>query len=46
MKTPEEEILYLSATKKKLERAYNSTLAAHIKPLEKKKEANSPKRRR
>jgi hypothetical protein len=32
----------LSASKKKLERAYTSSLRAHLKALEK-KEANSPK---
>jgi hypothetical protein len=35
----------LSASKKKLERAYPSTLIAHLKALEQ-KEANIPKRNR
>jgi hypothetical protein len=35
----------LSASKKKLERAYTSTLTAHLKALEQ-KEANMPKRSR
>jgi hypothetical protein len=35
----------LSATKKKLERAYTSSLTAHLKALQQ-KEANRPKRSR
>jgi hypothetical protein len=35
----------LSASKKKLERAYTSSLTAHVKAL-KQKEANTPKRSR
>jgi hypothetical protein len=35
----------LSASKKKLERAYNTSLTAHLKALEQ-KEANIPKRSR
>jgi hypothetical protein len=35
----------LSASKKKLERAYTSSLLAHLKALEQ-KEANTPKRSR
>jgi hypothetical protein len=38
-------LIALSAAKKKLERAYTSTLTAHLKTLEQ-KEANSPKRSR
>jgi hypothetical protein len=38
-------LIALSASKKKLERAYTSNLTAHLKALEQ-KEANSPKRRR
>jgi hypothetical protein len=38
-------LITLSATKKKLERAYPSSLIAHLKTLEQ-KEANSPKRSR
>jgi hypothetical protein len=38
-------LIALSAYKKKLERAYTSTLTAHLKALEQ-KEANSPKRSR
>jgi hypothetical protein len=38
-------LLALSASKKKLERAYTSSLTAHLKSLEQ-KEANSPKRSR
>jgi hypothetical protein len=38
-------LLVLRATKKKLERAYTSSLTAHLKALEQ-KEANSPKGRR
>jgi hypothetical protein len=38
-------LIALSASKKKLERAYTSSLTAHLKSLEQ-KEANSPKRRR
>jgi hypothetical protein len=40
-----ERLISLSATKKKLERAYTSSLTAHLKVL-KQKEANSPKRSR
>jgi hypothetical protein len=36
-------LIALSASKKKLERAYRSSLTAHLKSLEQ-KEANSPKR--
>jgi hypothetical protein len=38
-------LIALSASKKKLERAYTSSLTAHLKALEQ-KEANTPKRRR
>jgi hypothetical protein len=38
-------IIALSASKKKLERAYINSLTAHLKALEQ-KEANSPKRSR
>jgi hypothetical protein len=38
-------LIALSASKKKLERAYTSSLTAHLKALEKMK-ANSPKRSR
>ena len=38
-------IIALSASKKKLERAYTSSLTAHLKALEQ-KEANTPKRSR
>jgi hypothetical protein len=38
-----EKLIALSASKKKLERAYTSSLTAHIKALEQ-KEANSPKK--
>ena len=38
-------LIALSAAKKKLERAYTSSLIAHLKTLEQ-KEANSPKRSR
>jgi len=38
-------LIALSASKKKLERAYNSSLTAHLKALEQ-KEANSPTRTR
>jgi hypothetical protein len=38
-------LLALCASKKKLERAYTSSLTAHLKTLEQ-KEANSPKRSR
>jgi hypothetical protein len=40
-----EKTLALSASKKKLERAYTTSLIAHLKTLEQ-KEANTPKRRR
>ena len=36
-------LIALSASKKKLERAYTNSLTAHLKALEQ-KEANSPKR--
>jgi hypothetical protein len=36
-------LIALSASKKKLERAYTSSLTAHLKALGEKKEANSPK---
>jgi hypothetical protein len=36
-------LIALSASKKKLERAYTSGLTAHLEALVKKKEANSPK---
>jgi hypothetical protein len=38
-------LIDLSASKKKLERAYTSSLTAHLKALEQ-KEANTPKRSR
>ena len=38
-------LIALSASKKKLERAYTSSLTAHLKALEE-KEANTPKRSR
>jgi hypothetical protein len=38
-------LIALSASKKKLERAYTSSLTTHLKALEQ-KEANSPKRSR
>jgi hypothetical protein len=38
-------LIALSASKKKLERAYTSSLSAHLKALEQ-KEANIPKRSR
>ena len=38
-----EKLIALSAAKKKLEKAYTSSLTAHLKAL-KQKEANSPKR--
>jgi hypothetical protein len=38
-------LIALSASKKKLERAYISSLTTHLKVLEQ-KDANSPKRRR
>ena len=40
-----EKLIALSASKKKLERAYTSSLTAHLKALEQ-KESNSPKRSR
>ena len=40
-----ETLIALSASKKKLERAYTSSLMAHLKALEE-KEANSPRRSR
>ena len=40
-----EKLMALSASKKKLERAYTSSLKAHLKALEQKK-TNSPKRSR
>jgi hypothetical protein len=40
-----EKLIALSASKKKLERAYTSSLTAHLKTLEQ-KEANSPRRSR
>jgi hypothetical protein len=40
-----EKLIALSASKKKLERAYTSSLTAHLKALEQ-NEANSPKRSR
>jgi hypothetical protein len=42
---PREKLIALSASKKKLERAYTNSLAAHLEALER-KEANSPKRSR
>jgi hypothetical protein len=42
---PRGKLIALSATKKKLERAYTSSLTTHLKALEQ-KEANSPKRSR
>jgi hypothetical protein len=41
----EGKLIALSASKKKLERAYTSSLTAHLKDLEE-KEANTPKRSR
>ena len=38
-------LIALSASKKKLERAYTTSLTAHLKALEQ-KEANTPKRSR
>ena len=38
-------LIALSASKKKLEKAYSSSLTAHLKALEQ-KEANTPKRSR
>ena len=38
-------LIALSASKKKLERTYTSTLTGHLKALEQ-KEANAPKRSR
>jgi len=38
-------VIALSASKKKLERAYTSSLTAHLKALEQ-KEANTPRRSR
>ena len=38
-----EKLIALSASKKKLERAYTNNLTAHLKTLEQ-KEANTPKR--
>ena len=38
-------LIALSVSKKKLEKAYTSSLTAHLEPLEL-KEANSPKRSR
>jgi hypothetical protein len=40
---PKKKLIALSATKKKLERAYTSILTAHLKSLEL-KEVNLPKR--
>jgi hypothetical protein len=42
---PRGKLIALSASKKKLERVYTSSLTAHLEPLEL-KEANSPKRSR
>jgi hypothetical protein len=42
---PRGKLIALSASKEKLERAYTSSLTAHLKALEQ-KEANSPKRSR
>ena len=42
---PRGKLIALSASKKKLERAYTSSLTAHLKALEQ-KEANRPKRNR
>jgi hypothetical protein len=42
---PKVKLIALSAAKKKLERAYTSSLTAHLKALEQ-KETNSPKRSR
>ena len=42
---PREKLIALSASKKKLERAYTSSLTAHLKALEQ-KEANTQKRSR
>jgi hypothetical protein len=41
----EEKLIALSASKKKLERTYTSSLTAHLKALEQ-KDVNSPKRSR
>jgi hypothetical protein len=43
--SPKEKLIVLSASKKKLERAYSSSLTAKLKGLEQ-KVANSPKRSR
>jgi hypothetical protein len=43
--SPERKLITPSASKKKLERAYTTSLTAHLKALEQ-KEANSPKRNR
>jgi hypothetical protein len=45
MKSVVRKHIALSASKKKLERAYSSSLIAHLKALEQ-KEANTPKRSR
>jgi hypothetical protein len=42
---PKRKLIALSASKKKLERTYSSSLTAHLKALEQ-KEANTPKRSR
>ena len=42
---PREKLIALSASQKKLERAYTSSLTAHLEALEL-KEANTPKRSR
>jgi hypothetical protein len=42
---PRGKLIALSASKKELERAYISSLAAHLKALEQ-KDANTPKRRK
>jgi hypothetical protein len=42
---PKRKLIALTAAKKKLERAYTSSLTAHLKALEQKEE-NSPKRSR
>jgi hypothetical protein len=43
--SPKRKLIALSDSKKKLDRAYTSSLTAHLKTLEQ-KEANSPKRSR
>ena len=40
-----EKLIALSASKKRMERAYTNSLTVHLKPLEQ-KESNTPKRNR